>query len=189
MKQEDKDYQRELKEIRGFSGDIKKLFALLSGQYIFNSRGIQKYLNSRKQLSTFINNLIRLGIIDRPEKAGRSHRYKPRDVFMMLLAARYIQSGIPMKALTGALTHLADYELIDRLHRPELVDKEILKEKYIQWKKQKRKKADSIDDLYHQIRIDRGIVLQVKYGEYELDQIDDMKKMLEDYISGTSSYG
>jgi len=172
-----------LRDIQNFDGNINELFFFLQDLFYFNQTEIKEYLTSKKKLTTYLNNLIRLGVVDTPDKLGRSNIYNGKSVLQLLTAAKYMRGGATMRSLIDHFKNLDENSLIKKLETNRLTDIKAVKENYKKSMEQKRKAVNTIDDLYHHVRISRGIVLQVKYGEYELNEVEEMRKLLQNYIS------
>jgi len=177
-----KNLRKELeKELENTTGNIKWLYGFLTRHDLYQHLDIKKYLDSKSKLNNYINNLISVGVVKPPKKSGRSNRFEEEDILQLLLAARYMANGAIRENIAG---HFNSFEIND--YYTCLFSNTLPYSKEVIGKSKKSPIKNiklSETNLFHQIRIGRGLTLQAKFHEYELDELNDMKKLLEDYIT------
>ena len=180
------------RKISNFTGNIQGAFSLTQELYPdFNfdldinfdsSMSVQKFTN-------MVRNMISRGLIQQPNKSGRTLILDERSFLELIVARKYLAAGCSMNSLSGYLTQMSTDEIYNRLFAKQLPDiEEVINRPFILGRKNQSQpeilEVHSTDrKLYHHIKVGSGLYLFVQHGPYSEAEIHEMVTGLEKFVT------
>ena len=177
--------------ISKFSGKLEATFYLT--QDIYKHLGFDLDINfdssnSLQRFTNMVRNMIGKGLVKKPIKLGRTLIFDERSYLELIVARKYIAAGISMDALSGYLADKTTKEVYERLFAKQLPDIDKLSKKSLV-STQKTRSESSISGsgepnprLYHHVKVDTGLFLLAKAGEYEELEVMEMVVLLKNHL-------
>ena len=184
------------KEIRNaissFSGNLLAAYNLAEYLNEKYSLDLDFNFNSSNSVSKFTNiirNMISRSVIQRPTKAGRSLILSEREFLQIAVARKYLLSGCSLDSLTGYLVDMPTDAIYDRLFsETQLPDIHKLTKKLSDSTQRSRSNVSRSElgepnpRLYHHVKVDTGLFLLAKAGEYEEVEVMEMVVLLNNHL-------
>lgn len=183
-------------KLAGFMGNIPKTCDIIQSLKDDLRFDLDIRFNASNRLERFTNivrNLVRLGVIDRPLKSGRSSILNEKILLQILVSRRYLSESVGLTSLSGYLTKLSTEELYDRLFAKQLSDidkvvgrntKSVDRQKVKTALEKEGKDLQAIYPIYHYIKVKPDLFIHVKADRYRTDELKAMVTLLAEYIEG-----
>lgn len=145
--------------------------------------------NSLQRFTNIVRNMITRNVIQKPRKAGRTLIMDERSFLQLVVARMYLAAGCSLDSLAGYMVDMPTNDIYDRLFaETQLPDVSKLTEQLSDSTKRSRGNASKSElgetnpRLYHHVKVDTGLFLLAKAGEYEELEVLRMVALLKDYL-------
>jgi len=184
---------KEIKEkISRFSGNLQAAFAL--AEVLCTKYGVEFDINfdsspAFQKFTNMVRNLISKDVISRPMKSGRSLIFDEKTFLQIIVARKYILSGISMENLSGYISELSINELYTRISAERLTDIDTVagrsnrsSSSFIDSDQIVNYYSDSLpanrSELYRYIKIGTGFYLHIQEGRLSIGDIEEIKEAI-----------
>lgn len=177
--------------ISKFSGNIQAAYNLtqeLHSEFNFDLDINFDSTNSFQRFTNMVRNMISRGLIQQPNKSGRTLILDERFFLQFIVARKYLSAGCSMNSLSGYLTEMPTDEIYNRLFAKQLPDIEKVAHRLSISRQmhegpRQTTKLISEDKLYHHIKIGTGLFLLVQHGPFSEAEIHKMVTGLEKFVT------
>jgi len=149
--------------------------------------------SSPQRFTNIVRNMISRNVIQRPIKAGRTLILREREFLQLVVARKYMSAGCSLDSLSNYLVEMQTDDIYARLFATHLPDiDKLTRQSSDSDRTESRSSSDltggptALKNVFAHVKVDKGLVLQVKLGSYSEKEIYDMVGMLDEYLNRRS---